>query len=138
MKNTFQLVQLNGLLKKNDILITKDGARSGKTILVHNNLQQKAIVNEHVFILRLKPELDYWYTFAYLYSSNFRKYINYASTKGGQGGINKPTLKSFKIPYPEIEIRQLISKKMKEKFFKFKNHEEALQFVDEIFNNNLL
>mgnify|MGYP001215041534 CR=1 FL=1 len=124
-------------IKKNDILITKDGARSGKTILVHN-LQQKAIVNEHVFILRLKPELDYWYTFAYLYSSNFRKYINYASTKGGQGGINQPTLKSFKIPYPEIEIRQLISKKMKEKFFKFKNHEEALQFVDDIFNNNLL
>jgi len=58
-----------GKIQRDDILIVKDGATTGKTVLVDESFPyEKAYVNEHVFICRLFGHLNAKYIFYYLWS----------------------------------------------------------------------
>jgi len=58
-----------GIIQIGDILIVKDGATTGKVSIVKPNFPYiPAVVNEHVFICRLKPNIYPPYVFYFLFS----------------------------------------------------------------------
>ena len=98
-----------GKIKQNDILICKDGARTGKIALVRNELNDvKAMVNEHVFILRCNNIITQKYLFEFLYSSVGQQLLKDERTGSAQGGLNSTNLKNIKVPVPPIDIQQKI------------------------------
>lgn len=98
-----------GKIRKNDILLCKDGALSGKIAIVRNELNNKeAMVNEHIFIIRCKDLLTQNYLFYFLHSNIGQKLVKSKITGSAQGGINKTNILSLLIPLPPIEIQQQI------------------------------
>ncbi|NGU46130.1 restriction endonuclease [Clostridium perfringens] len=58
-----------GIVQGNDILIVKDGATTGKVGYVDENFTLKeCCINEHLFLLRTRSELNSKYLFYFLYS----------------------------------------------------------------------
>ena len=97
----------SGILKENDILLCKDGALSGKIALLRNELNaEKAMVNEHVFLLRCESQLKQYYIFYFLFSEKGQNLLKQNTTGSAQGGINLTNLKHIKIPLPPPDIQQ--------------------------------
>ena len=98
-----------GILQENDILLCKDGALTGKIALLRNELNnEKAMVNEHVFLLRCESQLKQYYIFYFLFSENGQNLLKQNITGSAQGGINSTNLKEIKIPLPLPQIQQQI------------------------------
>lgn len=98
-----------GIIKNNDILLCKDGALTGKLAFVRDEfLTQKAMVNEHVYILRCNNTITQKYLFFLLYSNKGQTVIKDKITGAAQGGLNLENLKSIKIPIPPADIQKLI------------------------------
>ena len=96
-----------GILKENDILICKDGALTGKVALLRNELNgEKAMVNEHVFILRSDNPIRQKYVFNFLFSEIGQKLLKFNITGAAQGGLNSTNLKNIKIPLPPKDIQE--------------------------------
>ena len=91
-------------IKKNDILICKDGALSGKVAFVYNQI--KAVINEHLYILRTNANQKY--VFSFLNSNLGQTVLRNNVTGAAVGGINSTNLKNIKIPIPSKEIQQKI------------------------------
>ena len=93
-----------GVLKKDDVLIVKDGATTGKTAFFDNDI--KAAVNEHVFILRAKenilPKLLYNIIKSEYFQNKLQRYI-----KGIIGGISLE-IKEIQIPLPPLSVQEEI------------------------------
>lgn len=90
-----------GKVYKEDVLVVKDGATTGKTAYVKELPFKFVAVNEHVFILRpfdenliMKPFLFY-YLLSIQGHNSLRK--NY---RGLIGGIGREDIKEIKIPLP--------------------------------------
>lgn len=103
-KNKLEQVQ------KNDILICKDGALTGKCALVRDELSGKtAAVNEHVFILRSNSDRCLQlYLFYYLKSRLGQSYLKYQKTGTAQGGINASNIRKVQISLPPINVQEEI------------------------------
>lgn len=101
----------DGKIQKFDILLCKDGAKTGKIAIVKDELEGKdAMVNEHVFILRSGDELIQKYLFAFLFSRIGQNLIRY-NTTGTIGGLNSTKLKAIKIPLPPVkQIKDFMTK----------------------------
>lgn len=100
---------IRGKLHKNDLLICKDGALTGKVALVRNELIGKsAMVNEHVYIIRCKELETQKYLFNILYSDIGQKLLKENITGSAQGGLNSTNLKNIKIPLPPLDVQQQI------------------------------
>lgn len=98
-----------GLLQENDILLCKDGALTGKTALLRKELSnEKAMINEHVFLLRCMSRLKQHYIFHFLFSENGQNLLKQNITGSAQGGLNLTNLKEIKIPLPPLEVQQQI------------------------------
>lgn len=98
-----------GIVAKHDILLCKDGALTGKVCLVRDELNDiKAMVNEHVFLLRCSNINTQKYLFNYLYSSMGQQLLRANITGSAQGGLNAKNLKNIKIPHPPLEIQKKI------------------------------
>ncbi len=95
-----------GILQKNDILLVKDGATTGKTGFYSGQFQNAAI-NEHVFILRAFPENYIPFLFYYIIKSNefYRRLQRYIG--GIIGGISLE-IREIEIPLPPLEIQKEI------------------------------
>ncbi len=100
-------INKNAIVKNNDILMCKDGAKTGKVIIAKNILETM-VVNEHVFILRTKSDIIPDYLFYYLYSEQGQLMIEPLKTRGGQGGINGTKLKLLQIPYIDKPLQETI------------------------------
>ncbi|AJI57020.1 eco57I restriction-modification methylase family protein [Francisella philomiragia] len=99
----------NGYIKNNDILLCKDGALSGKVCLVRNELiNKKAMINEHVFIIRCKNLITQKFIFNFLYVDLGQNILQQNITGSAQGGINSTNLKNIKIPLPPLKVQQQI------------------------------
>ncbi|MBQ7152051.1 MAG: N-6 DNA methylase [Synergistaceae bacterium] len=100
----------NGRVEKDDILICKDGARTGKVALVRDELdEQPAMLNEHVFLLRSGNTLIQYYVFQVLYSPTGQALLKSYISGAAQGGLNRTNLKQIKIPVPpEAIIKKII------------------------------
>jgi restriction endonuclease S subunit len=122
-----------------DILLCKDGAKTGKVIICDARLPfDKAIVNEHVFIIRPgSDKLDPMYLFGFLYSSYGQRSLDYFKTTGGQGGINSTKLNSVPIPIPNESTEiQKITKQIKNILEEEKDSLKQSK-IDELFNQYL-
>ena len=98
-----------GKLKENDILICKDGALTGKIALLRKELENhKAMVNEHVFILRCSSLERQKYIFNFLLSQKGQNLLQKNITGSAQGGLNSTNLKNIKIPLPSLDIQKKI------------------------------
>ncbi len=98
-----------GILRENDILLCKDGALTGKIALLRDELNdQKAMVNEHVFLLRCVSGLKQHYIFYFLFSQNGQNLLKHNITGSAQGGLNSTNLKEIKIPLPPLEVQKRI------------------------------
>jgi len=105
----FYHASTKGGLQENDILLCKDGALTGKIALLREELNnEKAMVNEHVFLLRCVSRLKQYYIFNFLFSANGQNLLKQNITGSAQGGINSTNLKEIKIPLPPAEIQRQI------------------------------
>ncbi len=98
-----------GILKENDILLCKDGALTGKIALLRNELSdRKAMINEHVFLIRCDNFIKQKYLFNFLLSENGQGLLKLNITGSAQGGLNSTNLKEIKIPIPPQKVQQKI------------------------------
>ena len=98
-----------GKIEKNDILLCKDGALTGKVAIVRDELDGKvAMINEHVFIIRCENIITQKYLFEFLYSSIGQSLLKSNITGSAQGGLNSSNLKNIKLPFPPSEVQQKI------------------------------
>jgi restriction endonuclease S subunit len=132
-----------GKIKVNDILIVKDGATTGKVSFVDENFPfDKAAINEHIYLLRVKEELILpKYLFYYLYSKEGQEQIRKCFVGSAQGGINRNFLKRVFIPLPPLEEQKRIVAKLDEIFSRIekarKLREEALKEAEQIMQSAL-
>lgn len=102
-------ISAKGILKKYDILICKDGALTGKIALLREELyNQKAMVNEHIFIIRCGDIINQKYLFYFLFCPEGQKILKNNITGAAQGGLNSTNLKNIFIPNPEYNIQKKI------------------------------
>lgn len=99
-----------GKIELEDILIVKDGATTGRVAFVNKDFPYlSAILNEHVFRLRVNTEIiNQKLLFYYLYSQVGQKMILSSFHGAAQGGINQQFIKSVFIPHPVSEKDQLV------------------------------
>lgn len=104
-----------GKVKENDFLICKDGALTGKVALVRDELKdKKAMINEHVFILRCNNVITQKYLFIFFYSSVGQALLKQNITGSAQGGLNSTNLKNISIPIPPLCVQEeLVAKASK-------------------------
>ena len=94
-----------------DILINKDGAKTGKLAIVRNGFSRfPACINEHIFRLRINDQtIEPEYLFAVLLSDHGQKQIQSEVQGSAQGGIIRRFAKFIEIGYPrERKERQAI------------------------------
>ena len=94
----------SGVLQKNDVLVVKDGATTGKTGFWRKNID--AAVNEHVFIFRANDSILPFYLYSVIKSESFQLILQ-PYIKGIIGGISREIL-DIKIPLPPLEIQREI------------------------------
>lgn len=103
-----------GIIKKNDILIVKDGATTGKVAYVNEDFSlEKACINEHVFLVRPKKEINPKYLFYYFFSNIGQREILKDFRGATVGGISKEFIDiDMYIPKvdEQIEIIKILDK----------------------------
>jgi len=116
-----------------DILVVKDGATTGKTAIVDEDFPYKdACINEHVFRIATKDEIDPTYLFAILFSSIGQRQINRVISGAAQKGIVLETIGEVLIPIPPPSIQQYIAQEVKSRREKAKKlKEEAKEILAE-------
>ncbi|THK41101.1 restriction endonuclease subunit S [Methylophaga sp. SB9B] len=98
-----------GILKGSEILICKDGALTGKVALMPKPMPfDKAMINEHVFLLRANEKIEQLYLFHFLYSSIGQSLLKSNITGQAQGGLNSTNLNNLKIPLPPKDVQKKI------------------------------
>lgn len=102
-------LQDKGIVKKFDILICKDGALTGKIAMVRDEfINQFAMINEHIFLLRCDNIVKQKYLFYILHSNSGQQALKSKITGSAQGGVNKTNLESILIPNVDSEIQKQI------------------------------
>jgi type I restriction enzyme S subunit len=116
-----------GIICKDDIIIVKDGATTGKTSFVTSDFPfEFAVINEHVFIVRLKDEVLPKYAFYKLFSSIGFKEILEDFRGAAQGGISSGFLDKVNIPIPPLPEQQAILDKIEELLSELENGKQQL------------
>jgi len=105
-----------GHIKRNDILIVKDGATTGKTAFVDEAFPfSKAVINEHVFLCRPDfGKVHPLYLFYFLWSSVGLAQIRQSYQGAAIGGINQTFIEKVIIPLPPINEQQRIAERLNE------------------------
>ncbi|HHT9125679.1 MAG TPA: restriction endonuclease subunit S [Candidatus Brocadiia bacterium] len=105
-----------GKIQKQDVLVVKDGATTGKVSFVGNDFPYNyAAINEHVFRLRGKDFLKQEFLFWFLYSPLGQAQIQQEFHGAAQGGINQQFAKGVYIQIPPLSIQQRIVTELQEK-----------------------
>jgi type I restriction enzyme S subunit len=94
-----------GMVMDRDVLLYKDGAQLGrKTIFGGGFPFIKCMVNEHVFILRVREELRQSYLYFWLDRNDVTDAIRNLNTNSAQPGLNKEAVGSLRILVPQLHI----------------------------------
>jgi len=99
-----------GKIKEKDILLVKDGATIGKLAFIKYVPEGKAMVNEHVFLIRTN-EKEYYprFLFYFLFSDVGQLQIESSISGSAQGGINRSILETIKIPKLDLNEQSCIA-----------------------------
>ncbi len=111
ISKSFYSQMKKGKVRIGDILICKDGAKTGKTAFVRYLPFQYCSVNEHIYILRSKTneQLLNQFLFFFIFSQYGQKQIR-KIFHGLIGGINQRDLANILIPLPPLEEQRKIAK----------------------------
>ena len=107
-----------GRIENKDILIYKDGAYIGRTSLFQDNFPHKeAMINEHVFLLHTKKEVNQYFLFFTLYQKVYFEKMQKLNKNAAQPGLNQNAIKSLKLLMPNekliVRFDEIISPMMK-------------------------
>jgi len=99
-----------GKIQKNDILIVKDGATTGKVSFVDDEFPyEDAAINEHVFRVQINAnQANPKYIFYFLFSPKGQEEILNDFRGATIGGISRGFIDKVTIPLPDIEIQNKI------------------------------
>jgi len=129
----FHESKLRSKVNKNDILIVKDGATTGKVGIVPDNYPfQEANINEHIFLLRVMEGINPYYLFSLLKSQIVQMQIKRDITGGTIMGIISETTESLKIPLPPLSTQNKIAEEVRRRMQKAERlQKEAKQLLQE-------
>ncbi len=132
--------QKGGIVKKEDILIVKDGATTGKVAYVENDFPfEKASVNEHVFILRINPKLAMpKYIFWHLFSETGKRQILKDFRGATVGGISRGFTKNINLEIPPIEEQKRIVNNLDQADILRRKRKEAIALLEEYLKSSFL
>lgn len=97
-----------GHLQEGDVLINKDGANTGKLGIYREYNFKMACINEHLFLIRAKNEVDNSFLYYYLLLENTQQIIKNKISGSAQPGLNSGFIKNFPFQYPESKEEQAI------------------------------
>jgi type I restriction enzyme M protein len=122
-----------GKISPNDILVVKDGATTGKTAIVTEGFPYKdACINEHVFRIVAKDNIDPTYLFTILFSSIGQRQINRVISGAAQKGIVLETISEILVPIPPVPIQQKIAEEVESRREKAKIlRQEAKEIIQQ-------
>lgn len=100
-----------GVLNKNDVLLVKDGATTGKVGFYKGDYNFAAI-NEHVYLLRTNDRINPFLFYHLLRSDDFQNRLK-KFIKGIIGGISSE-ISQIEIPVPSISVQQEIVSKIEQ------------------------
>ncbi len=123
----------NGKLQKGDIVVCKDGAKTGKVAYIHELPSEYCAVNEHVFIIRTQEEkLNSAYLFFFLFSKEGQRQIR-ERFHGIIGGIKKEDVYEISIPLPPIELQKQFAQIVEEFEKKREEMQKNLETLESLF-----
>jgi type I restriction enzyme S subunit len=99
-----------GIIQRDDILVVKDGATTGKTAFVGSDFPYiRAAINEHVFLLRtnrklMLPRFLFFYLFAPWGQAQILSNFHGAAI----GGISQDFARSVEVPVPSLSDQERI------------------------------
>ncbi len=98
------------IVKDNDILICKDWALTWKVALFDKSNFDfpNLMINEHVFLLRVKQNNIQKYLFNYLFLPQWQELLKSSITWQAQWWLNRTNLLDISIPLPPKDIQQKI------------------------------
>ena len=103
-----------GKLKNDDIIICKDGAKTGKVAYIKELPDKYLAVNEHIFIIRSKnANLLNHFIFFFVFSEFGQKQVKEAY-HGLIGGITNSDISNFLIPLPPLSEQKAIAAVLRE------------------------
>jgi len=122
-----------GKISPNDILVVKDGATTGKTAIVTEGFPYKDVcINEHVFRIVAKDNIDSTYLFTVLFSSIGQRQINRIISGAAQKGIVLETISEILVPIPPVPIQQKIAEEVESRREKAKIlRQEAKEIIQQ-------
>jgi len=93
-----------GIIRRRDILLVKDGATTGKASLVRDDFPfERAAVNEHVFIVRVDDRIaEPTYVFYFLFSPRGKAEILRDHRGATIGGISRSFASQVRLPLPTL------------------------------------
>lgn len=129
----FAVRMTKGHIKKNDILIVKDGATTGKTAFVSDSFPfENAVVNEHVFICRPTRFIESKFLFRFLISEEGQRRILDNFQGSAQGGINTSFAPNTIVPLAPLNEQHRIVEKLDYLLAKVEAARERLERIPHI------
>jgi len=99
-----------GRIEQGDILLVKDGATIGKLAYIKEVPEGKAMVNEHVFLLKSNGlKINSRFLFYFLFSEIGQQQIENSISGSAQGGINKSIKDNILVFYPPLPEQSCIA-----------------------------
>lgn len=94
-----------GIIGDKDILVYKDGAYVGRTSLFQDGFpHNKAMVNEHVFLLHASNDAIQYFMFFTLYQKSYYDKMQKLNKNAAQPGINRDSVKSLNLLLPTEDL----------------------------------
>lgn len=110
VSRTFYSKMKNGKIQKNDILLVKDGATTGKvSFITHDFPHDEAAINEHVFRIKINYNIaNPKFVFYFLFSPKGQEQILSDFRGTTIGGISRGFIDKVSIPLPDLETQSKI------------------------------
>lgn len=129
----FHKNHLKSSLNKNDLLVVKDGATTGKIGIIPEDYRFNEVnINEHLFLLRCKDAINPYFLFSFLKSRVGQIQFNREITGGTIMGIVREAVEKINISLPSIPIQNKIAEEVKQRMLRAKQlQEEARKVLEE-------
>jgi type I restriction enzyme S subunit len=130
----------NGIIEKENILIVKDGATTGKVSFVNDDFPfDKASVNEHVFLLKIDKSKAYpRFVFHYLKSPQGQRGIMRDYRGATVGGISRGFVDFVKFELPPLPAQLHIANVLSKAENLIAQRKESIRLLDEFLKSTFL
>ncbi len=119
--STFHKKHLASKTNKNDIFIVKDGATTGKVGIMPNDYPYNEVnINEHIFLIRAKKNVNPYYLFIFLKSHLGKIQIEQQISGGTVTGITREATKNLIIIMPPLSIQTSIAQEVRKRIYEAK------------------